>query len=378
MEPQMLVNPEVASGIPAPWWFIQFFKVLGFTLHAVPMNLWYAGAILALTLHAMGHEHGRRFSRRLMLQMPVIVAIGVNLGIVPLLFVQLAYPKFFYPATILMGWAWLSIIVLLIPAYYGIYIYSFGLRRGEGGMTGWHLVSGWVAAGLFIVIGFVFANGMSLLDRVSAWPELWQGQAPGGAVLGLALNVTDPRLLPRWLMMFGLAIGTTSAWMMFDAGWFAGGESEDYKRWVSATAWKLAAVSAAWFAVTGSWYVFGTWEAEIRQTMFSGGWMVLTGVTAVVPGLPLALMFLWRAKPVDRTMASLIGLAQFAVLGINAISRQVVQNLKIFEYLNLAEQPLDVQWGPLVMFLVIFVAGLGVVAWMIAQVVGKPVNLSLD
>ena len=47
--------------------------------------------------------------------MPVIVAVGVNLGVVPLLFVQLAYHRVFYPATILMAWFWLGIIVLLIP-----------------------------------------------------------------------------------------------------------------------------------------------------------------------------------------------------------------------------------------------------------------------
>ena len=35
--------------------------------------------------------------------MPVIVAVGINLGIVPLLFIQVAYYKFFYPATILMA-----------------------------------------------------------------------------------------------------------------------------------------------------------------------------------------------------------------------------------------------------------------------------------
>ena len=56
--------------------------------------------------------------------MPVIVAVGVNLGVVPLLFVQLAYHRVFYPATILMAWFWLGIIVLLIPAYYGVYAYA--------------------------------------------------------------------------------------------------------------------------------------------------------------------------------------------------------------------------------------------------------------
>ena len=85
--------------------------------------------VVALLLRFRSNEHARRFAARLLRQMPVIVAVGVNLGIVPLLFLQLAYYRFFYPATILMAWFWLAIIGLLIPAYYGVYVYAFGLSR---------------------------------------------------------------------------------------------------------------------------------------------------------------------------------------------------------------------------------------------------------
>ena len=109
--------------------------------------------------------------------MPVIVAVGVNLGIVPLLFVQLAYYKVFYPATILMAWFWLAIIVLLIPAYYGVYAYAWGLRgrrasREQGttvcayrewgqtflsasiGTACWRIAAGWCAAVFFVRSAF--------------------------------------------------------------------------------------------------------------------------------------------------------------------------------------------------------------------------------
>ena len=134
---QTLVDTAQAAGLPAPHWFIQFFKVLGFTLHAVPMNLWYAGLLLAVCLHIGRNQHGRVFAARLIKQMPVIIAVGVNLGIVPLLFIQVAYFKFFYPATILMAWFWLAIIVLLIPAYYGVYAYAWAIRNGPKSMAGW-------------------------------------------------------------------------------------------------------------------------------------------------------------------------------------------------------------------------------------------------
>ena len=59
MDPKMLIDPS-ARPLPAPVWFIQLFKVLGFSLHMAPMNLWYAGIILAMVLYAAGSEHGRR------------------------------------------------------------------------------------------------------------------------------------------------------------------------------------------------------------------------------------------------------------------------------------------------------------------------------
>ena len=62
-----------------------------------------------------------------------------------------------------------------------------------------------------------------------------------------------------------------------------------------------------------------------------------------------------------------IAFCQFGVLGINAVSRQVVQNLNLKPFLDVSAQPDDVQWGPLAMFLIVFVIGLAVVAWMLAR-----------
>jgi hypothetical protein len=429
-----------AAGLPAPVWFVQLFKVLGFTLHAVPMNLWYAGLLIALLLQLSRNRHARQFSGRLVRQMPVIVAVGINFGIVPLLFVQLAYYRVFYPATILMAWFWLGIVVLLVPAYYGVYAYALGMRgeskrrgasaglsgnpgapgataglpssasatggqaaRGAGGGdTGtassggggadipvcrrtarWRVAAGWCAAALFIVIAFLFANGWSLMEHVGRWPELWQRHNTAGAALGTALNVGDPTLWPRWLLMFGLALGTTAVWLVFDAEWFARKTAgDDYRRWAWGFARWLYTASAVWFAAAGSWYVFGTWPKELRAEMFSGLLIPLTLATAAAPGLPWLLLMaagpgglLGRPKPgstglpAARATAALVAVCQFGLLGINAVSRQVAQNVDLREYLDVVREREAVQWGPLVMFLVVFVIGLAVVAWMIAQVV---------
>jgi hypothetical protein len=370
MDPHTLIDTTVTPGLPVPFWLIEVFKVAGFALHMVPMNLWFAGLIVAMIAQAFGGEHPKRWSTRLMTQMPIIVAMGVNFGIVPLLFIQVAYAKLFYPATILMAWFWLAVIVLLIPAYYGVYVYLFALANGGRAMNRAKRAIGWTAALMFIAISFIFVNAMTLLTNVQAWPKLWEMQDAGGAVLGTGLNVGfDPTLWPRWLMVFGIALTTSAVWVVFDAAWFGRNESEDYRNWAAGFAWKLYAVGLVWVAITGAWYMFGTWRAEVFQTMTSWPLLLLTAVTALSTGLPFALLFFARQKHLEltRPIASLLALAQLGVITVNGISRQVVQNLEVREYFPVADQPVDPQWGQLALFLVCVVIGLALVVWMILQ-----------
>ncbi len=425
MEPFVLV--EQASGIlPAPWWFVQFFKVLGFTLHAVLMHLWYAGVLWAMYLAGRGFAPGQQASGRLLRQMPVIVAYGINLGIVPLLFLQVACAKVFYPATIYMAWFWLGIVVLLIPAYYGVYICALGFRSpkvqkststpraelpetsppgspppdapsehgaddpsapiSQGGntiavsgeaipapMALGRMLAGWLAAGLFLGIGFLFVNGLTLMTReevfLSAhWNAIWSRHTQAGAALGTGLNWTDPRLWPRWLMFFSLAWTTLVVWLVVDTAWRSSRPSEAYRQWVARTAWKVYTAGMVGFALFGAWYLY-TWAAEVRSGMLSWPTIVLTGLTAVSPGW-VWLGLVWCARegsPPGRILATFLALGQLAVLALNATSRQIVQNLEIGRFFAVSSQPEEVQWSPLVVFLILFALGAGVLGWILVQ-----------
>jgi hypothetical protein len=370
MEPVTLIDRASNAAIPAPYWFVEFFKALGFALHAVPMSLWYAGFIIALWLHWRGNAHARRFAGRLLRQMPIVVAFGINLGVVPLLFVQTAYFKVFYPATILMAWFWLAIIVLLIPAYYGVYAYAWGLHNGVRSLERWRVAAGWIAAIFFITIGFLMSNGLSLMDHVARWAELWNHNSYHGAALGTALNVGDPKLWPRWLLMFGLAMETTAAWIIVDTFWLVRPTADAaYRRWAIGFARTLYTVGTIWFATAGTWYVFGTWSSEVRTEMFSGPMVLLTLAAAGSCGLPWLLLMTGGLDSKPKGTAALVALCQFGVLGANAASRQVVQNANLRPFVDVASQPIAPQWGPMAMFLIVFILGLAVIGWMIAQVI---------
>lgn len=66
-----------------------------------------------------------RLARALATRLPVAVALTITLGVAPLLFVQVLYGQFFYTSSILLGYVWLTLLLILLLGYYGYYCYAF-------------------------------------------------------------------------------------------------------------------------------------------------------------------------------------------------------------------------------------------------------------
>lgn len=219
MDPHALVAPPSPLGYPAPFWFLELFKVFGFSLHVMPMNLWYAGALLAAILSTFGRGNARLVGHHIARALPFALAFGINFGIIPLLFMQVAYHRVFYPATVLMAWPWFAVFWLVMIAYFALYLHRLtitGYRYPKLGRAG-----GWLAGGVFVLVGFIFANALSLMTRVDHWWDIFKHANVAGAATGAALNTGDPTLIPRWLFMFALAVTTTAAYIMVDAAYLS-------------------------------------------------------------------------------------------------------------------------------------------------------------
>ncbi len=374
MNPQDLIAPSSPLGNPAPFWFITFFKVFGFILHMIPMNIWYAGMLLVAIFATFGKGYAEELAHRLSRSMPIIVAMGVNLGIVPLLFTQVGYPQFYYPAGVLIGWAWLSVIFFLIFAYYGVYVYSLSVRKKK--RTKFAIVSAWVSSILFIGIGFLFANNFSLMVNVGEWIKIFDRTNIAGAVTGQALNTADPTLFPRWLMMFGIAIMTTAVYIIFDAFYFKKtSTSVQYKAWAVKFAFGFFTLGMIWFAVTGSWYIFWALDKFTLDHAGNSPVMILIFLlTAISPGAPWVALLMMRVRinsnilPSRKGSALIAAIGQLVVITLNAVSRQWVQNTELSRYRDVSKEVVNTQWSPMIIFLTLFVIGLGVVGWMIAKI----------
>lgn len=367
------IDPNTLPDLPAPMWFIQFFKVIGFFLHMIPMGLWLAGLPIALIAARQSDDHSKRWASRFFKQLPVIMAFGINFGIVPLLFTQLAYYKNFYSATILMAWPWMSVIALVVLAYYGLYFLSFRSQYvvGDVPKKKSRLTSPWavgvVVSLLLIAVGTLFAGAMTLMVQPVEWAPMLQEANVAGATIGVKTNHGDPQMWARFGLISGLSILTTAAWIVFDAGWFTRKEDSAYRRWASQFAFKVSAVGVVWTIIFGSIYLGLLWKPDVRELMFAMPLLPLTLLIGAVPTLPAIWLFLKRNEEVTPALGAIALGVQSIVLLMNAIGRQIVQNIEAGRLVDIFQIKEAVQWSPLIAFLVTFVFGLVVIAWMIAQ-----------
>lgn len=454
------MTPTDVSTLPelsAPYWFIELFKIIGFVLHSLPMHLWLTGLPVALLLVLFNRRNGGFYGRRLLSQFPVILALGINFGIVPLLFIQAAYYKAFYSATILMALHWCSILVLVGVAYYGVYGCSFLIKRPK---RRWAIFCGIPSSICLIGCGLIFASLFTFMALPSEWSAVYAktSASASGAVSGMGTYWRNPVVFLRFASIVGLAFSTLSFWTVFDTvclygakndlngsasdneksskkkssskqtvesasastakmskkdkrklrqqkeGTFASEEEElawmaaqeaaeqeaaqedkaakknkeepkvftsaDYYRWslrmASCLSWfgLLIAGSALYFL----FFHFLPKEDPNLLYLYQTSWKYLLYATIAVPVLPVFVLILstWR-KFGGKTIVFLMTLSEMTILTVYAVTRQLIQNAQLKDFLDVASIKVVPVWNPLVIFLIVFVFGLLLIGWMIRQ-----------
>jgi hypothetical protein len=317
--------------------------ILTFVLHLVLMNIALGGSILNAAYRLRNKEAAPASSN-----LPTTIALAVNLGVPPLLFVQVLFGQFFYTSSILMASYWLAVVPLLILAYYAAYI-----MQGKGARLGARVNAAWSLASalLLLAIAFIYVNNMSLMLRYGAWPGYFADKR------GLMLDLSDPALFPRFLhfVIGALAVASISwsAWAYFREKRGAGADLRAEKTglklfWIFTSIQML--VGLAWL---------GALPGETKR-LFMGGSAYATALLSV--GVLLAVGLLAHAILGKFKMAAALLVPTLVVM---VLMRDFLRSSALSKVFSAGALKVDPQYGPLTLFLVTLALGIGVIAWMI-------------
>jgi hypothetical protein len=362
MHPFPAVDP---IPLPAPIWLLKLLHVVTLALHFVAVEMLLGGLLLAILLSLFrGSPASMVAARAIARRLTVVMTFVINLAVPPLLFAQVLYGRALYTSSVLIGIYWISIILILMLIYRMLYRFTWQL---EAGKRGW-------AAGLiaWLLAGFVarlLSTNMTLMLRPEDWQKMYSASA-----MGAYLPTGDPTLTPRWLLMLagGLFIG--GLWMVYLAG--RSTFTPEEKKFVAGVGGKVAALFGLVYLAAG------VWAASVQPEVVKAG---LAG-QSIYPLYKFAGFagYGWMALVVVAVLlAAIAGFGKLAAswLGWVGVLLAVLIEITLVVYrdgirdLTLLSKGYDVwdrvvvtNWWVVGLFLVLFVAGLGVIGWLISVV----------
>ncbi|MBN2429846.1 MAG: hypothetical protein JXQ27_00150 [Acidobacteria bacterium] len=343
---ELIPTPDT---IPVAWGFFQFLLLLTFPLHIILMNAMLGSAIIALYARFRTGESWTRLSEELAKVLPLIVAFTINFGVAPLLFVQVLYGQFIYTSSILMGVFWLSIILLLIVAYYCTYLFDF--KFAALGQAGKWIIG--LAVLIFLGIAFLFSNNMTLMLRPEEWSRYFQNSS------GTILSLADVTLWPRYLHFI---VGGTAVGGLVVALFGKFREKRDPELAELAIGVGMNVFTGLTFIqiAIGFWFLLSLDKPVM--TMFMGDNMLAT--ILLLAGFMLAIGVLWTAA---RKKVYLAAVHVVALVYVMTFMRAFVRSGYLQEVYSLDMLKEVPQYSPMIVFFVVLVAGLATVVWLVRK-----------
>ncbi|MDY0222410.1 MAG: hypothetical protein RBR67_14850 [Desulfobacterium sp.] len=346
------------DAIPVPWGWLYALLMLTFLLHILVMNAMLGGGIITLISTLRSGRQDSLVAREFSYKWPYTIAFAVNMGVAPLLFVQVLYGQFFYTSSILMALFWFSIFGLLILAYYAAYVYDFKFDL----LDTWRIFVVSFAVLIMLIIAFFFVNNMTLMLQPAEWGAYFK--AAGGTLL----NLGDPILVPRYLHFVVGSVAVAGLYLAL-IGHFGYTKSKvDPKA--------LVEKGLRYFTLaTGIQVVFGIWfllslPREVMM-LFMGGSAYGTGL--LTAGLLLAGVALYcgvRRRPIGASATALV------LIVVMVFMRDLVRIAYLKPWFELSHLEVRPEYSPLIFFLVIFAVGLGMIGYMLKLLFRSPGEVS--
>jgi hypothetical protein len=363
MNPYPAVDP---IPLPAPVWLLKLLHIVTLALHFVAVEMLLGGLLLAVLLSLFRKSaYSRVAARALARRLTVVMTYVINLAVPPLLFAQVLYGRALYTSSVLIGLYWIAIVPTLILTYW--LLYKFTSRLEQDRPAWWIGLIAWLLAGS---VARVLSTNMTLMLRPEAWQTMYSGSA-----MGAYLPTGDPTLTPRWLLMLagGLLIG--GLWLVYLAG--RSTFTAEEKRFVAGLGGKVAAGFGLVYLAAGLWAASVQPEA-VKAGLANGvaghalyryeglagyGWIALV-VVAVLVG---------AVAGFGKISAGWIGwtgvLAALLMEILFTVYRDGVRDVTLLSKgYDVWDRVVVTNWSVVGIFLVLFVAGLGVIAWLVSVV----------
>ena len=369
-----MVDPSLipaldAAGLPGPVWLFHSLLVFTFFLHLLFINLTLGGTLLAAVAHLASGGRQDDPRGRIATRLTVVNGYGISLtittGIAPLLFIQVLYQQFFYAGAILIGGAWLALVLLLMLGYYSSYLYKFkgAPERGRGGGV-------WIVAAalLFLVIAGIHVA----VHLVHTQPGQWASFA-ADPWLVLADPTYLPRLLHYVLAGLGFSGGLAAWWAVRQA---RRGVEPGLNRRIAQHGWSWLLWTTVLQVVDGFLLLFLLPEPVLGAFMRGGAATMVPLGLSILGALGLLMMVSRVRDPVE-SMPTVQGtvIALALVIAVMTVTRHQVRMLYLEPATSL--QPIATvapQWLNFVLFVVLLVASLGTVAFMVRRVLTSPAS----
>lgn len=342
----LLPSPDT---IPAAWGYFKLLLMLVFPLHLILMNAMVGSAAIAAYAFLKNDESLKKLAYELAKALPFLIAFAVNLGVAALLFLQVLYGTFFYTSSILIGVYWISVIPLLIAAYYAAYLFDFRyLKLKKQGVA---VIS--LSLVIFLTIAFIYSNNMTLMLNPEKWSVYFAHPA------GTVLNIEDPVLFPRYLHFM---IGAFAVGGLFVAlfGRFRKTMEPETRAAAEKTGMAIFSVMTGAQIVAG--FIFLMSLPRKIMLSFLGG--DITATVFLVVGLSMALLvFAAGMKRKVYPCAMLV----LPLIYIMAFIRDFVRTGYLETYFSPDALQVRSQYSPMFMFFAALIAGIVVVAWMLRK-----------
>lgn len=347
--------------LPAPVWLFKLLHIVTLSLHFVAVEMLLGGLLLAVVLSLFRSNAALVAARTMARRLTVVMTYVINLGVPPLLFAQVLYGRALYTSSVLIGVYWISIIFLLMLTYWLLYRFT---SRLEAGRTAWPIgLTAWLLAGF---IARLLSTNMTLMLRPEAWHSMYSSSAGG-----IYLPTGDPTTTPRWLLMIAGGLFVGGLWMVYLAA--RSTFTTEEKRFLSGVGGKVALLFGLVYLAAGLW-ASSVQPAAVKTGLvthplyryagFAGyGWIALV-VLAILLG---AIAGFGRRAPgwLAWTGALLALLVEIAF----TVYRDAVRDLTLLSKgYDVWDRAVVANWGVVGLFLILFIAGLGVVAWLISVV----------